>query len=284
MGGDGGSIPRRCEMVKLKKGKEQKGDPSQTAAARWRTCALSLRTLQAPVVACELGNLYNKDAVIEFVLDKDKINHTDSFAFSHIRKLKDVIPVTLFWSGDEKRTSADHVDDIRHVFICPITRVAANGRYPFVLMRNCGCVFAKRALDEMGDGDGAAACLNCSTPLRGMLVDEVLTVNPGTLEEVDVMRQRMQMRRLAKKKKNKKTKESDDSKQSRKRKMSAPQGGPHVTKKRPSSSINTQFQVPLHTIQGSSNQAIQKMWLSEAEQARVPLLTSTKIPTSTNIL
>lgn len=37
-------------------------------ATRWTTCALSGQPLQAPVVACFLGSLYSKSAVIEWLL------------------------------------------------------------------------------------------------------------------------------------------------------------------------------------------------------------------------
>ncbi|KAF0380792.1 DUF602-domain-containing protein [Gigaspora margarita] len=49
MGNDGGSISKRIELVKEKQ-KE--------------------RLLKALVVACTLGNLYNKDAILEYLLNK----------------------------------------------------------------------------------------------------------------------------------------------------------------------------------------------------------------------
>lgn len=81
MGCDGGSIPRRDEMVKLKKKAEKvrtpicpsaltlysrdsavtevllstQADRDVELAARWRHCALSGEELQLPVVACDLG-------------------------------------------------------------------------------------------------------------------------------------------------------------------------------------------------------------------------------------
>ncbi|RIB18350.1 hypothetical protein C2G38_2184788 [Gigaspora rosea] len=49
MGDDGGSIPKRIELVKEKQ-KE--------------------RLLKAPVVACTLGKLYKRDAVLEYLLNR----------------------------------------------------------------------------------------------------------------------------------------------------------------------------------------------------------------------
>ena len=52
--------------------------------ARWRHCAISSQRLRQPVVACGLGKLYNKEAVIEALLDRSKM--PDDAA--HIKSLK----------------------------------------------------------------------------------------------------------------------------------------------------------------------------------------------------
>ena len=52
--------------------------------ARWRHCAISSQRLQQPVVACGVGKLYNKEAVIEALLDRSKM--PDDAA--HIKSLK----------------------------------------------------------------------------------------------------------------------------------------------------------------------------------------------------
>lgn len=68
---------------------------------RWTTCALSGQPLQPPVVACFLGNLYNKASVLEFLLARaghcadDAAMHrylnvirTSGDAFDHITSTK----------------------------------------------------------------------------------------------------------------------------------------------------------------------------------------------------
>lgn len=84
LGGDGGSIPLRQDLVKLKS-KSEVLDPEGknvedicmrfvlllirfflkirevVQRIRWSSCALSKQTLQAPIVADELGNLFNKE-------------------------------------------------------------------------------------------------------------------------------------------------------------------------------------------------------------------------------
>ncbi len=54
MGADGGTIPKRCELVRNKK-KKEKIDKSVRAAVKWKTCQLSQEPLKKPVVACKLG-------------------------------------------------------------------------------------------------------------------------------------------------------------------------------------------------------------------------------------
>ncbi|KTF80407.1 hypothetical protein cypCar_00040561, partial [Cyprinus carpio] len=69
MGCDGGTIPKRHELVKGPK-KVEKVDKNAELAAKWKYCALSQEKLKRPIVACELGRVYNKDAIIEYLLDK----------------------------------------------------------------------------------------------------------------------------------------------------------------------------------------------------------------------
>lgn len=54
MGCDGGTIPTRDELVRVKKKPEQK-DRKADLAAKWKHCAISQEKLQPPIVACGLG-------------------------------------------------------------------------------------------------------------------------------------------------------------------------------------------------------------------------------------
>ena len=84
MGCDGGTIPTRGELVKTKKKPEKLSKDAQLAS-RWRHCALSQQPLRAPIVACQLGRLYNKEVVIEALLGGDK-----PADLAHVSSLKDV--------------------------------------------------------------------------------------------------------------------------------------------------------------------------------------------------
>lgn len=69
MGNDGGSIARRDELVKVKAG-PSKQDPSHERRARWTLCRLSRQPLKEPVVADDLGRMYNKEAVVNWLIDR----------------------------------------------------------------------------------------------------------------------------------------------------------------------------------------------------------------------
>ena len=63
MGCDGGTIPTRDELVKLKK-KPEKKDSDGHRLYKWQHCSITQQMLTKPVVACEMGRLYGKEAVI----------------------------------------------------------------------------------------------------------------------------------------------------------------------------------------------------------------------------
>lgn len=57
MGCDGGTIPKRHELVRTAKRPEQK-DKDMDRQSKWSTCTISQQALATPVVVCELGKLY----------------------------------------------------------------------------------------------------------------------------------------------------------------------------------------------------------------------------------
>ena len=67
-GGDGGATgaeSRSSYLEMYMEKKPDKVDPGEQRLARWTTCHLSGEPLAPPCVADELGNLYNKDAVLQ---------------------------------------------------------------------------------------------------------------------------------------------------------------------------------------------------------------------------
>ena len=66
----------------------------------WRHCNISQTVLHDPVVACGLGHLYNKDALIMALLDKtllpETAGHIKSIKVNHYKFKLHIIGLLLF--------------------------------------------------------------------------------------------------------------------------------------------------------------------------------------------
>ncbi|XP_052869653.1 replication termination factor 2 isoform X2 [Anopheles cruzii] len=188
MGCDGGTIPRRDELVRLKKKPEQK-DKNSERQFRWKHCALTQLRLQLPIVMCALGRLYSKQSVIEALLDKEKMPES----CSHIKSLKDIKNLNLTPNPAYDETKGDKSSP----FVCALIGLEMSGQFRFVALWTCGCVFSERALKEIKD----KACSVCQIPFTD---DDIVLLN-GSEEDTELMRTKMEARqaRLKLDKKNK---------------------------------------------------------------------------------
>ncbi|KAG1814327.1 DUF602-domain-containing protein [Suillus subaureus] len=220
MGNDGGSIPDRRDLVKSKKKAEQADKANQTRAV-WFFCALSKRPLQEPIVSCALGKLYNKDAIIEHLLDKTAYGDAEKIC-GHLRSLKDikVLKLTPRSPPPPPDSSADVVK-----FVCPLTFKEMNGGQPFVYISTCGCVFTQSGLRTVlgsspshgniagaetpaGEDEQLEVCPQCGTKFSRS--SNIFMINPP-LEEEERMYAAMELRRsLEPAKKSKKRKAGAD--------------------------------------------------------------------------
>ncbi|KAJ3330734.1 hypothetical protein HDU76_004996 [Blyttiomyces sp. JEL0837] len=164
MGCDGGTIPKRHELVKTR-AKSPTPDKIAQAKAKWECCALSKEPLRAPLVGCNLGRLYNKEKVIEFLLNRKAFGDGDILA-DHITSMKDVIDLNLTPNpeSDEKESSTMHGSTRETVkkaqWICPVTMKEMNGKYRFSFLTTCGCVISEQAMKEVP----STTCLRCNKP------------------------------------------------------------------------------------------------------------------------
>lgn len=147
MGGDGGVIAvkrrylRGCaENDERDKSQNLKDKQKQRA----RTCAQSSRVLSAPIVACRLGQLYNKEDLLNALIDK-----TLSSTCSHIRGLKDVREVH-FTANPSYDAAGEKEGSLLPLFVCPITMLEFNGMNHFVFLWSTGHVLSSKALHEVG--------------------------------------------------------------------------------------------------------------------------------------
>ncbi|CAH8535200.1 unnamed protein product [Schistosoma margrebowiei] len=171
MGGDGGSIPRRDDLVKPKK-KQEVAEREAANMALWKHCALTQDPLRQPVVSCLLGRLYNKESIINKLLSK---SNGDGFS-DHIKKLRDVKELRL------SSTSSDNQEP--QIFYCPVTGLEMSGIYPFVYLWSCGCVFSRKALTEVSSN----LCMLCGTSFSS---DDIILINPQTKDEIEVAKRRL---------------------------------------------------------------------------------------------
>nr|CAD1827809.1 unnamed protein product [Ananas comosus var. bracteatus] len=177
-GGDGGATgaeSRDCYLNMYATKKPDKVDPNETRLSRWTTCALSGEPLAHPAVVDRLGNLFNKEALIEALLHKKLPKE-----FKHIRGLKDLIPIHL----DSIPGAAT---DAETKFQCPITGLEFNGKYSFFAVRGCGHVLSAKALKEVK----STSCLVCHKEFSD---SDKIVIN-GSAEEVKLLRAMMEEER-----------------------------------------------------------------------------------------
>ncbi|KAI8084476.1 Rtf2 RING-finger-domain-containing protein [Halteromyces radiatus] len=210
MGNDGGSIPRRIELVKEKQ-KDVKQNPNLQREAAWFYCALSKRALELPIVADRLGKLYNQDVVIEYILDPTSYGDGDKIC-PYITSTKDTVKLNLTpnpaYNEQQNDTSTvvGSLDkDLKSKFICPISMKEMNGKHRFVYLDSCGCTFAEQTLKEVS----STQCLSC-----GKTFDKsnIITINPTTKEEIESMTKAMEEKKKNGKKKNNKKRTAEDGK------------------------------------------------------------------------
>lgn len=163
MGCDGGTIPRREELVPVKKKPETK-DKSAHRIFQWRYCNITQLLLKRPIVTCGLGNLYNKTSVIEALIDKTPLP-------THIKSLKDTKEINLTPNPNIKEDEIS-LDEGSSPYICPISGLEMAGKFKFVALWSCGCVFAERALKELS---GGKVCPKCQTNYQD---SDVVILNP----------------------------------------------------------------------------------------------------------
>lgn len=187
MGCDGGTIPTRDELVRLKKKPEQR-DKDGHRLYKWQHCAITQEPLRKPVVACEMGRLYNKESIIELLLNKDRVNAPANT--EHIEKLKDVVELQLtpnpaYDASKQSVGDGMYNDALVSPWICPITGLEMNGRFKFVFVFSSGKVVAERAIKVL---------LKDPTEAHFYKEEDLVTISPEE-EELDLMNSKMNSRR-----------------------------------------------------------------------------------------
>ena len=158
MGNDGGSIPTRRELVKSSAAAlsttQVKEIQTEQQEHYWSTCALSHRPLSRPVVSDALGTLYNKDAVLNYLVNvgnngrevaKEEFERRGEAFKDRLRGLRDIIEVRFQTEG--LGTSQR--------WVCPVTGKPLGPGTRAVYLVPCGHAFAEAVFKEVP----GSACL-----------------------------------------------------------------------------------------------------------------------------
>eukprot|EP01012_Entosiphon_sulcatum_P024857 TRINITY_DN30120_c0_g1_i1.p1 TRINITY_DN30120_c0_g1~~TRINITY_DN30120_c0_g1_i1.p1 ORF type:complete len:265 (+),score=57.42 TRINITY_DN30120_c0_g1_i1:27-821(+) len=165
MGGDGGSLMDRRDCIPQcsdPRAKPRKMDNSTTAKHIWTTCRRSGEPLRSPIVACDLGFLYNKDSVLEALLAKAG----ESPYTQHIKSFKDVTEIHLHPNVSKADMEADLTGQSLEALLdrwqCPVLEdITTNAVHRFVYHRVCGHVVSETALQRVAQRGEPRKCLVC---------------------------------------------------------------------------------------------------------------------------
>jgi hypothetical protein len=185
---NGSSIPKRRELVKeaarSQTVSQVKESQQEQQEYHWTTCPISHRPLKPPVVSDYGGNLYNKDAILEYLLpsddpadvalkaDKAKILN------GRVKSLKDVVEVKfeVEESQDGRKTQK---------WICPITNKALGYGVKAVYIVPCGHTFSEVALREIAE----TKCLQCG---EAYSANNIITILPLLHTEKEALAKRIE--------------------------------------------------------------------------------------------
>ena len=131
------------------------------------------------------GDLYNKDAIIQFLLpaeassvDKEEY---EKFIQGRIKGLKDVVEI-LFETEHDEKNRTDR-------WICPITSKELGPNVKAVYLVPCGHAFSQEAIKEM---KSEGKCVQCATPYEDR---DVVPIFPATekdkatvMDRIDTLR------------------------------------------------------------------------------------------------
>ncbi|KAI0430538.1 Rtf2 RING-finger-domain-containing protein [Xylaria sp. FL1042] len=206
MGNDGGSIPKRRELVKeaarLPTTSELKATALESLTHAWSTCPISSEPLDPhnTVSDCR-GRLYNYETILRCLMPSADTNESPEerqsqeaaeFARSGIRSLKDVVKLRFNIRKDEKRGE---------VRTCPLSMKELGASTRAVYIVPCGHVFTDivmkelLSVEESSSTDAATEktshCPECSEAFQ---VRDMVPILP--VDEVDVERCAVRMEEL----------------------------------------------------------------------------------------
>ena len=175
MGNDGGSIPKRRELVKnaarAPTVSELKATALESLAHAWTHCALSGSQLDVGAVVSDWrGRLYNYEAILRGLMPSDEPAETTPSTLG-IQSLRDIQRLKFHSSGDN--------------WTCPISMKELGPATKAVYLVPCGHVFAEVAINEIK----AKVCPECGEELKE---ENTITILPTTEKDTVRLEQRIE--------------------------------------------------------------------------------------------
>ncbi|KPI42809.1 Replication termination factor 2 [Cyphellophora attinorum] len=197
MGNDGGSIPTRRELVKTAATNPSTTDLKEKQrehlAHRWSQCPLSHRALVPPIVSDHTGDLYNKDAVLQFLLPeevgglgREEREGYEAWLRGRVKGLKDVVELKFQVEGGDEAEKKGGDEK----WVCPITGKELGVGVKSVYVVPCGHAFSAEAVREVGKAGTKGECSVCG---QGYEVErDVVPILPSSEEDKEFVRRRME--------------------------------------------------------------------------------------------
>lgn len=140
----------------------------------WTTDPISNKPLRPPIVSGCTGTLYNKEAILEFLLPSGDDNfqkaETEKLLDGTVRSLRDVVEVKF--EPDPDNSSR---------YICPITNKPLGPGYKAVYLVPCGHAFSAVAIKEVSE----EKCLQCNEPYAPSDVIPILPIAEADVKQLD---------------------------------------------------------------------------------------------------
>ncbi|ODQ82704.1 hypothetical protein BABINDRAFT_164454 [Babjeviella inositovora NRRL Y-12698] len=167
MGADGGTIVKKNNQKEaIKEYKHSSSQLVELSSNDTYMCPLSLEVLASPIVGDYLGTFYNKDAVLQLVLDKMQGTRTEKY--THLTSLKDVVDINAVWNEEKTR------------IVCPIMNKEfqpGSVGNEFAYFVPCGCMCQAKVIKELD----RKLCPVCNESIQPR---DVIAVFPSQEEEV----------------------------------------------------------------------------------------------------
>lgn len=196
MGNDGGSIPKRRELVKdaarAPTVSELKATAFESLSHAWERDPLSSEPLDMENIVSDCrGRLYNYESILKGLVPgeggdadgEDKANgHDMTFSATGIKSLRDIVRLNF------KRYQPAGAKE-KEVWACPISLKELGPSTKAVYIVPCGHVFAEVAIREITDQEHN--CPECSEPFEEQDVIPILPI-----EDVEVVKLSKRMENL----------------------------------------------------------------------------------------